>query len=117
MTVRIPEDNWRENSEEERRKVYIAIENIIGARPKRLEGLGVRLKEIADYTNLPPLAIQAAIKALSYFGVIIKVADRRVVLGELPLGFCWRHGLRYLNMGECRVCKEKLNEKIEGEDW
>lgn len=113
----VVESNWRANAEEERRKVYLAIEGIVAARPRQLKHKGARVMEMEEYTGLPHLAVAAAMKFLRYFSVIRQVGTREWEVADLPQGFCWKHGVKHLVMGKCRRCEEAFYEEIESEGW
>jgi hypothetical protein len=113
MRSKTSEAALRKNALEERRKTYLAIENIVAARPRGVDE-GARVNEIMQYTQLPFMAIASAMKFLKAFAVIHQDGYQQWRPAGLPNGFCWKHGTTRLMFGECQLCKETNDEDTQG---
>ena len=103
-----PGKNERENADNERRLVLLAIENISSTKTARLQGTGASNKLIQEYTKLPDSAINTSLAWLKNKGIIYILPRSGWHVKETPRdNFCFRHGHVEFIGGKCLQCLNK----------
>ena len=106
----------RKNSEEERRKTFIAIEMISSTKTARERGLGAKFGQIKEYTGLTRVATDAALRALERHGLIANKSGMQwFIKKQIPDAYCFKHGLVPFFCGRCAKCISETG-KLEESD-
>lgn len=87
-----------------RKLCYSAVESGCCLNQYHLTGKGATQSQIVKLTGLEKAEVYRAISWLLNKGVILQ-ANKGMLVNEVPAGFCWEHGLKYVDpFNNCSKC-------------